>query len=114
MPMRPWPLTRYVVIRKHFSCRVATLCFFFPPCFLVQILIHERFNHCVLFASSNAQQSTTAHYRRGRALLALGRVDEAIAALQRVTELEHAHTDAAVLIGRARQHQKQQQQQASA
>ncbi len=76
----------------------------------MQILIHERFNHGVLFASSNAQQSTKAHYRRGRALLALGRVDEAIAALQRVIELEPAHTDAAVILGRARQHQKQQQQ----
>ena len=58
---------------------------------------------------SNLQQSTKAHYRRGRALLALGRIDEAIAALQRVIELEPAHPDAAVILGRARKHQQQLQ-----
>jgi hypothetical protein len=58
---------------------------------------------------SSLQLSTKAHYRRGRALLALGRVDEAIAALQRVIELEPAHPDAAIIIGRARQQRQQQQ-----
>ncbi len=77
--------------------------------FRVHFLTCDRhFTTCSDLLSS-VQLSTKAHYRRGRALLALGRVDEAIAALQRVIELEPAHPDAAVIIGRARQQRQQQQ-----
>ena len=48
------------------------------------------------------QSWTKAHYRRGRALLSLGRHAEAVDALERLLRLDAAHEDVGFYLQRAR------------